>query len=174
MLVVMHHEDTALPVDAAIGAHDEIVRAVMRVGEIDALQHDRAHVGHIVAIGVFEENDVRGAGDDDAAVPEFKAERILHAGELGDAICFAVFVVVMADDEGVLHLLQRLPHRVSVPHSGPQAAFGIDLHLHWIHELRELRLIGKQAHFKARIKGHVPDRFLAADVFCAALFLSAR
>jgi hypothetical protein len=38
-----------------------------------------------------------------------------------------------------------------VPHGGPEAAFGIDLHLHGIHELRELRLIGKEAHFKARI-----------------------
>ena len=174
MLVIVHHEDTALPVDAAIGAVDEIVRAVMRVGEIDALQHDRAHIGHVVAIGVFEEDDVRGAGDDDAAIPELKAERILHAGELRHAVALAVLVVVVADDERVLHLLQWLPHRVGVPHGGPQAAFGIDLHLHGIHELRELRLIGEQAHFKARIKGHVLDRFLAADVFRAAFLHRAR
>ncbi len=174
MLVIVHHEDTALPVDAAIGAHDEIVRAVMRVGEIDALQHDGAHVGHVVAIGVFEEDDVGGAGDDDTAIPELKTERILHAGELGHAIRFAVFVVVVADDEGVLHLFERLPHRVGVPHGGPEAAFGIHLHLHGIHELRELCFIGKQAHFKARIKRHVLDGFLAADVFRATFLHGAR
>ena len=146
----------------------------MRVGEIDALQHDGAHVGHVVAIGVFEEDDVRGAGDDDAAIPELKAERILHASKLRHAIRFAVFVVVVADDEGVLHLLQRLPHRVGVPHGGPEAAFGIHLHLHGIHELRELRFIGKQAHFKAWVEGHVLNRVLTADVFRAAFFHSAR
>ena len=172
--MIVHHENAALPVDAAIGAHNEVVRAVMRIGEIDALQHDRAHVGHVVAIGVFEEDDVGGAGDDDTAIPELKTERILHAGELGHAIRFAVFVVVVADDEGVLHILQGLPHRVGVPDGSPEATFGIDLHLHRVHELRELCFIGKQAHFKAWIKGHVLDGFLAADVFRATFLHGAR
>ena len=174
MLVIVHHEDTALPVDAAVGPHDEIVGAVVRVGKIDTLQQDRAHVGHVVAVGVLEEEDVRGAGDDDAAVPELEAERILHAGEFRDAVALAVLVVVMADDERVLHLLQRLPHRVGVPHGGPQAAFRIDLELHGVDELRELRLVGEQAHFKARIQGHVLDRLLAADVVGAAFLHGAR
>jgi hypothetical protein len=92
VLVVVHHEDAALPVDAAIGPHDQVVGTVVGVGEIDALEHDLAHIGHVVAVGVFEEDDVGRAGDDDAAVPEFKAQRVLHAGELRDAVAFAVLL----------------------------------------------------------------------------------
>jgi phosphopantothenate synthetase len=107
MLVIVLHEDAALPVDAAIGAVDQVVRAVMRVGEESkALQHDRAHVGDIVAVGVLEEEDVGLRGDDDAAIPELKAERIQCT--FANSCCDRdpVFVVVVEDDERVLHLFK--------------------------------------------------------------------
>ena len=132
----------------------------MRVGRIEPLQHDGAHIGHVVAIGVFEEQNFRRAGDDHAAVPELEAERILHAGELGDAIRFAVVVVVVHDDQRVVHLLERFPLRIGRPDGGPQSTFGVELHLHGIDELRELDFIGEQTDFEALRDRHVLDALL--------------
>ena len=111
------------------------------------------------------------AGDEHAAVPELKAERIVHASELCDAVGFAVVVVVVEDEQRVLALLQRLPLRIVGPCGDPEAALDIELHLHGIRELRELLLIGKEMHLEALLHGHALDGFLAIEIHEATFLL---
>ena len=63
----------------------------MGVGGIESMENAFADVGHVVAVEVFEEQDIRGLSDQNSAIPEFEARRIVQAvGErdaaIGDAV----------------------------------------------------------------------------------------
>ena len=135
--MVVDHEDPALPVEPAVRAENEVVGPVVGVGGVEAVQDNLADVRHVIAIGVLEEDEVRAGGDEHAPVPELEAEGVLDAGELRGAIGAAVPVVVVEDEQGIAHRLERLPHRVGGPDGGPEAAAGIDLQLHRVDERRE-------------------------------------
>ena len=164
MLVVVDHEDAALPIDSAVGTIDQIVRTVVRVGRVKPLEQDSPHVGHIVAVGVFEEQQFGLTSDDHAAVPELEAERVLHLRKLGDAIGDAVVVVVVEDHEGVVHRLERFPLRVRWPDSGPQSPLGVELHLHGVHKFLETCFVREQADLETLGDSHLLDGLFAADV----------
>ena len=76
VLVVVNHEDTALPINPTIGSVDEVVSTVVRIGRVEPLQENRPFVGDVVAIGVFEEHQFGLEGDDYSTIPELEAKRI--------------------------------------------------------------------------------------------------
>ncbi len=58
-LVVMNQKDTALPVDAPVRSHDQVVCGMMRVGRPQSLQNGITHIRLVVAVGILEEQQVR-------------------------------------------------------------------------------------------------------------------
>ena len=69
----------------------------MRVAGAPAGEQHLAHVGHVVAVGVLEEQRVRRLVDDDAAVGEGQAGRDAQlVGEDGELVGLAVAVGVLA------------------------------------------------------------------------------
>ena len=171
MLVVVLEENAALPVEAAIGADDEIVGRVVGVRRAGGLQQDDADIGDIIAIGVLEEKDVRLRGHDYAAAPEGEAEGVVDFRELDRLVRHAVAVVVGENEQAVVHFLERLPLRIGRPAGSPEAAFHIDLQLHRIRHGGEPRLVCEKVHCEAL--GHVDflETFLAAEIFRTAFLV---
>jgi hypothetical protein len=95
----------------------------------------------IVAVGVFEEKNLGLRGDEHAAIPELKSQSgLLHLGELGHAIgALPSLLSSWQMTQRVLASPSAAPTSDSPPHGDPEAALGIELHLHRIHELWELR-----------------------------------
>ena len=70
----------------------------MRIGRVEAVQHDLALVGLIVAVGVLEEHQVRLLGDVDAAVAQLQAGgQVQLVGKDGLLVGLAVAVGVFED-----------------------------------------------------------------------------
>ena len=143
MFVIVHHEDTALPVNRSIGSVDQVVSTMVRVRRIESLQHDNTYVGYVVAIGILQEQYFRRACDDDATIPEFKTERVLDPCELGNSISFAIVIIIVQNDQSVIHLLERFPLGVRRPNGSPQSSLRVELNLHGVCKLWELRFIGE-------------------------------
>ncbi len=57
--MVVDEENSALPIDAAIGSVDQVVGRMMGVGSAKALQQHDANVGHIVAVGILQKQEIR-------------------------------------------------------------------------------------------------------------------
>ncbi len=164
MLVSVVQEDATLPVDGAIGPHDEVVGSVVGIGRPDALQQDDAQVGDIIAVGVLEEEDVGLGGDNHSPVPELEAERIVHLGKLDGTVGHAVAIIVRENHQGVVEWLERLPFGIGAPAGGPQPTLGVDLHLHRVGELRKALLIGEEVDFITLGDVHLLDGLLAVQI----------
>ena len=173
-LMVVHQEDAALPIDAAVGTVDQIVRGVVGVLGTEALEQDRADVGLVVAVGVLEIQEIGARGDDHALAPELEPERIVDVGEDDPLVGPAVPVGVFQDHQAVVHRLERLPLGIGVPAGRPQPPLGIDLQLHGIGEIGKLLLGGE--HIELEPLGHFDLRaaLLGGEVFDAPLLLPIR
>ena len=90
------------------------------------------------------------------------------------AIGDPVVVFVVEDHERVVHRLERLPFRIGLPRGNPESTLAVDLHLHRIADLGELRFIGKDIHLETVRHGHLRDAFLGGEVSEGALLLRAR
>ena len=164
-------EDAALPVDGAIGAVDEVIGGVMGIGGVDSLEEDDADIGDVIAVGVFEEEDIGLGGDDDAPVPEFEAEGVLDFREFGGFVGDAVLIGIGKDEEAIVHGFEGFPFGVSVPASGPEAAFGIDLELDGVRQVGEAGFIGEEIEFEAVGNFYFGDGVLAGEVVGVSFFL---
>ncbi len=139
--------------EIALGAPDKVVQRVVAVLGAEAGEQLFAMVGLAVAIGVFEEGEVRLVRDEDAAIAELKAER---NGELvGPHAAFVRAVVaigVFEDEDAILRRLAGHDLRISRARADPQAAFAIETDLNGLHEkLRKVFFRGEEADFEARI-----------------------
>ena len=122
------------------------------------------HVGLVVAVGVLEEHEVGGLGDEHAAVAELEAGRAVQVvGEDGHLVGLAVAVGVFEDQELVVHLLLGLPVRIGRPDGDPEPALGVERHLHRLGQLGELLLRGEQVDLHPLGDGHLVDRLLAVE-----------
>ncbi len=145
----MHEEDAALPVDAAVGAVDQVVGGVMRVLGAEALQQDGADVGLVVAVGVREMVEVGARGDDHPLPPELEPERVVDGGEDGPLVGLPVVVGVLQDHQAVVHRLERLPLGVGAPAGHPEPPLGVHLQLHGVGQFGELLLGGEHAQLES-------------------------
>ena len=153
-----------LKVERAARIEREAVGRVMRVGRVEAVQHPLLDVVVIVAVGVFEEQDVGPLRDEDAASPELEAGRVPQvAGKDGALVGPAVAVGVFENQELVVDRVFRLPVRIAVPARNPQAAPRVEGHLHRIGQLGELLLGGEQVDLHPFVHGHLLDFFFAAE-----------
>ena len=138
-------ERSLLKIKGAAGVELEAVGGVVRVGRIEAGEDSLADVGLVVAVGVLQEHQVGRLGDQDAAVGELEAGRAMQAvGEDDPLVGLAVAVGVFEDQELVVHFLLGLPVRVGRPAGDPEAALGVERHLHRLGQLGKLLLGGEQ------------------------------
>ena len=138
--MVVHQKDAALPVDAAIGAVDQVVGSMVRIGGAQPLQDRVADVGHIIAIGVLQKPQIRAGRHEHAVVPKLKAEGVVHVCEDLANVGLAVVVGVFKDHQAVVHLFARFPLGIGVPAGSPQPTLGIHLHLHGVGQIRKVDL----------------------------------
>ena len=101
----MDQKNTALPVNSAVRSVDQIVSGMVRVGSSQSLQKGITDVGFVVAVGVFQEQQVRAGGDNNTTAPEFKAERIVNVSENLAMVGDPVAIDVLKNHEAVVHLL---------------------------------------------------------------------
>ena len=105
-LAVVEH--ALLEVERAAGSPGESGNRVVAVLGAEAVQDDLVTVGHVVAVGVLDEHQVRLLGHVDTAVAEFEAGRYVEAaGEHGVVIGPAVAVAIFEDHDLVVGLLVR-------------------------------------------------------------------
>ncbi len=67
----------------------------MSIGRPNSLHDDIANVGNVIAVGVFQKNNIRLAGNDHPTIPEFKTERIMNFGEFLHFIGFTILVGIL-------------------------------------------------------------------------------
>ena len=164
-------EHAALVVEVAVRAVHESVGTVVGVGAIQAVEEADAHVGHVVAVGVLQEQDVGHAGHDDTAVPEFKSGGVVHLGKGDGLVGDAVAVLIRQDQQAVIHFLERFPLGVGGPGGGPEAALGIHSHLHGVGHFGEHFLGGKDIHLEALGQLQLGGGFVRGDVNLVTFFL---
>ena len=164
-------EHAALVVEVAVRAVHESVGTVVGVGAVQAVEQADAHVGHVVAVGVLEEQNVRHAGHDDAAVPEFKSGGVVHFGEGDGLVRHAVAILIREDQQAVVHFLERFPLGVGGPGGGPEAALGIHSHLHGVGHFGEHFLGSKDIHLEALGQLQLGGGFVRGDVNLVTFFL---
>ena len=105
-LAVVEH--ALLEVERAAGSPGEGGDRVVAVLGAEAVQDDLVAVGHVVAVRVLDEHQVRLLGHVDAAVAEFEAGRYVQAaGEHGVVIGPAVAVTVFENHDLVVGFLVR-------------------------------------------------------------------
>ena len=169
-------EHTALVVNVAAWPVNDVVGGVMRVGGVEAVEQALLHVCLVVSVGVLEVNQVRTTGDDDASVPELEAGRVVHARECDHLVGHAVAILVRQNDERILHLLvgavlDRLPLGIVGPDGSPEAALGIDTHLHRVDHVVEHFLGGEDIGFHVRPELELGQRLLRLVVFYGTLLV---
>ena len=132
-------KDAAGPVQPAVGADDHRVGRVVRVGAGHALQHANFEIGLVVAVGVFEEPDLRRQ-----RLPAHRRPRIQTPVMLLSSSANTMHSSATPSRSSSGKITQRvaaglrwIPVRVGRPDRDPQAAVGIDRHLHRIDQLRE-------------------------------------
>ena len=121
-------------VDPVVEAVEGFVGVVLRVGEGEASEHYLAHVGAVVAIGVFEVEHVRWVGDDDAVFPAHDAGGQRQAvSEERCLVRLSVAVGVFEQlDAARAALVERIPRHLN----DEDPPVFIDVHRHRIHHQR--------------------------------------
>ena len=148
----------AEPVVVAVG---EAAGLGVRILDAEAGDDDLTDVGLVVAVGVLEEDEVRGLRDDHAAVGEDEARRDVELiGEDRELVCLAVTVGVFADLDAVVTLLLVFLHAVRVVGglADPEAATGVPSERDGLHDVR----LGGEEH-QLQVGGHLGALHAALD-----------
>ena len=158
-------EDASRPVQPAVGADNQGVGRVVGVGTGDALEHADLHVGLVVAVGVFEEPDLRRSGHQHATAPELETGHAVElVGKNHAAVSHAVAVIIGQAENPVGARLGGVPVGVGRPDRGEQAAVGVDGHLYRVDQLGELLLGGEQVDLHSLGHPHSLDCLAATEV----------
>ena len=166
-------EEGPLPhVDGAGGIGAEGADDVVGVVVIESAEDDFANVGFIVAVGIFEEDEVVALGDVDAVVRDFESGgKVELVGEDRFLVGFAVVVGVFEDEELVVGLgVAGFPMRVGGHGGDPEAALVIEGDLDGVGEVGEFLFGGEEVDFVAGGGGEGGEGFVAVEVFGGAVF----
>ena len=150
-----------LHVDGSAGIQYEAVDRMVRIGGVEPVDQTFLDVVFVVAVRVFQEQQIRPLGHQDAAVPEFESGRVVNvAGERGAFVGFAVTIGVFQDQQAIVHLFGRLPVRIRAPAGDPEPPLGVERHLHRLDQFGEHRFVSEQFDLHVLMNGHLVDRFL--------------
>ena len=155
-------EDSSGEIKLSAGAHRECVGRVMGICGIQSVKDSLPNISAIVAIDVFEEEDVGGHRDKHATVPKFEPGGVVQSiGEGNAAIGNTVSVVIGEDQKFVIHRFQRIPVRICGPCRDPQPAVGIDCGLYGVDKVRKHFFGGEEVDFHAGVDRHFFDGFFS-------------
>ena len=134
---------------------------VVRVCRIEPVEHDLAEISLVIAVGVFQEDEVRLLRDVEPAVGDLEAGRQMEAiGEHRLLVGFAVAIGVFEDQDLVIdgHAGQVL--WVAGHRGDPEPALRVERHLHRVGKLGKLDLRGEAIHLVALLDLHHRQRLL--------------
>ena len=138
---------------------------MVRVSGIHAGEQAFLPVGLAVAIGIADVPDVRRLDEDDAVLIELEAGRAVEAVKEGGRLeDLAGLRVEIQDDELVEDLGRRRGLRVGRPAGNPEAALGVEVHLHRVDELGDGGLVGDELDLHAFGRGEVLELIDTAEV----------
>ena len=150
--MVVLEEDSALPINSAIRAEDQVVGGMVGVGGSETLEDNVALVGFVVPVVVTQENEVGARGDEDSPVPEFKTERAMDPRTRSRGrLCH--LRLHREDEQGVVHFLEWFPFGVGGPSSGPEPTLGVHLHLNRVDQFGE-SLVGEEIDLETLANRH--------------------
>ena len=137
-------EHAVAAVEPAVRAPDEGVERLVRVLVGPAVEQDlRLAVGHVVAVAIGNEQQVRRRADPHAAEADFQAaHQVQPLGEHRALVELAVAVGVFEDQDAVAALALRRADRILVRLGDPQPAAVVDRHRD---RLLHVRLGGEHA-----------------------------
>jgi hypothetical protein len=161
-------------VDGAGGIGAEGADDVVGVVIIESAEDDFADVGFVVAVGVFEEDEVVSLSDVNAVVGDLKSGGEVEAvGEDRFLVGFAVVVGVLVDEEHVVWFgVAGFPMRVAGHGGDPEAALVVEGELDGVGEVGEFFFGGEEVDFVAGGGGEGSEGFVAVEIFGAAVFLA--
>ena len=134
---------------------------VVRVGRIEPVEYDLADVSLVIAVGVFQEDEVRLLRDVEPAVGDLEAGRQMEAiGEHRLLVGFAVAIGVFEDQDLVIDGHAREVLWVAGHRGDPEPALCVERHLHGIGKLGKLDLRGEEIHLVALLDLHHRQRLL--------------
>ena len=84
--MVVLQKDSALPVNSAIRAKDQVVGRVVRIGSSESLKDYEALVCLVVPVGVSKEEQVRSGCDQYPPIPKLETERVVNLREFDDSV----------------------------------------------------------------------------------------
>ena len=123
-------EDAFLEVDPTAGTTTPGADRVVAVFNAEAGEGELLEVGNIVAVGVFEKEDIRGLANVASAVGEFDSGgEVESLREDGRLIGSAIVVGVFENDDLVVGGIARFELGVGPGAGNPEAAFGIPSHV---------------------------------------------
>ena len=158
-------ENAVAQIDRAAGLQAHRVRLVVRVRGIEPVQHPLLPVGLAVAVGVAHEPEVGRLHQQHAVLVKLEAGRAIQAVEEGRDLRRLAGLRVEVDDQQLVEVRGgRRGLRIGRPRGDPQAALGVEVHLHRIDQFGKVLLGGDQLDLAAGSQLEVLDRLLAGKV----------
>ncbi len=132
-------KDASRKVKPSRWSHHKTIGRMMRICRVDAVEDTFLDVGFVVAVCVFQKEDVRSHRHQHSAIPEFESRWIVQTvRERNATISFSVAVVVGKNQQLVVHFLPRIPVRIGGPCRHPQATISVYGALDGVDKFREL------------------------------------
>ena len=158
-------EGALLEVERAARTPGEGGDRVVAVLGAEAVEDDLVAVGHVVAVGVLDEHQIRLLRHVGAAVAEFEAGgQVQAACEDRVVIGAAVAVPVLEDDDLVVRFLVRQALRIGRHGRHPEPALGVECHGHRVAD-REVLLGSEQGDLVALGRVEVFQRVRGIERF---------
>ena len=137
-------EGPFLEIHGTSGIERKAVDRVVRIRRIETMDDSFFNVVFVITVRVFEKQQIGSLRDQDTAVPEFEAGRIMNVtGERDALVGFAVLIRIFQDQQTVVHGRRWFPVRIGWPGGNPETPLGIERHLHGINQLRKHRFVSK-------------------------------
>ena len=157
-------ERALLKIERAGWIKHKAIACVMRVGRVHAADDPGFDVVSVIAVGVFQVQNVWALRHDHTLTPEFKADWVVQvAGKRLHRVGGAIAVGVFENEELIVHGLIGPPVWVGGPRCHPQTPFAVKAHLHRVDEFGKHRFVGHQFDLHARMHRHFLDRFLPRE-----------
>ena len=110
---------------------------MVRVRRPQALQDRVANIGLVVAVGVFQKQQVGTGSHQHTTAPKLESQRVVNVRKDLSLVGNTVAIGVLKDHQAVFQVVAGLPLRIRIPTGRPQSPFPIDLQLHGIGKVGE-------------------------------------
>ena len=153
-------EDAVESIQPAVGSPGERIGKLVGVGPAEPGDDHLAGVGPVIAVGVFQEENVGGVGHPDPAVTDGDGRgNVQPLGKHGHLVGGAIAVGVFEDFDAIASHTGG-PAGVFEAFADPDAAPFIEAHRDWVDQVG---FVGDQFDLEALRNPHVRQRFLGGE-----------